>query len=101
MTAIASALYVEGMMSFPILLVFVLVLYTGAVFHRTSSGAIVPAIVSKEHLGAANGLFSLSTSANQLVSFGVGGLVTGLGVAMAAVTVVLYPLFKELRGASY
>ena len=81
-TAIASALYVEGMLSFPILLVLVLVLYTGAVFYRTSSSAIVPAIVSKEHLGAANGLFSLSTSANQLVSFSVGGLVIlALGLA--------------------
>jgi MFS transporter, DHA3 family, macrolide efflux protein len=74
-TAVVSALYVADSLSFSLLLLLVLLIYTGAQFYRAASGAIVPSIVSKEHLGAANGLFTLSSSFNQLVGYSVGGIV--------------------------
>lgn len=73
-TAALSVLYFVNYLTFPPLLLLVLLLYTGAQFVRAANGAIIPSIVSKENLGAANGLFSLTTSANQLASYAVGGI---------------------------
>lgn len=74
-TAVVSLLYISSSLDFSILILLVLLLYTGTQFYRAASGAIIPRIVSKENLGAANGLFSLSESANQLVGFTLGGIV--------------------------
>ncbi len=73
-TGILSVLYLLNYLTFPPLLLLVLLLYAGAQFVRAANGAIIPSIVSKENLGAANGLFSLTTSANQLASYAVGGI---------------------------
>jgi MFS family permease len=74
-TALVSVLYVTNALNFSLIIVLVLLLYSGAQFYRAANGAIIPSLVSKENLGAANGLFSLSTSANQLVSFSLGGII--------------------------
>ncbi len=74
-TAAISVLYVINSLNFSFLVVLILMLYTGAQFYRAANSAIIPRIVSKENLGAANGLFTLTTSANQLVSYSIGGIV--------------------------
>lgn len=80
-TAVISTLYLVNLLSFPVLIFFVLLLYTGAQFYKAANNAIIPRIVSKGNLGAANGLFTLSSSANQLVGYTVGGVVIlALGV---------------------
>ncbi len=79
-TAAVSLLYVSGGLGFSILILFVLLLYTGAQFYTAANSAIIPRIVSRENLGAANGLFTLTTSANQLVGYSVGGvIITAIG----------------------
>jgi MFS family permease len=85
-TAALSLFYIAGLLDFPKLILFVLLLYTGAVFFRAANTAIIPRIVSRENLGAANGLFSLTLSANQLAGFAVGGVilaVVGAGVSIS------------------
>jgi MFS family permease len=82
-TAGIAGLYLTHTLHFTVLIVFVLLLFTGAQFFRAASNAIIPRIVQRENLAAANGLFTLSTSANQLVSYSVGGIalaVLGAGV---------------------
>lgn len=74
-TAIVSVLYVVNGLNFSVLILLVLLLYAGAQFYQAANGAIIPRIVSRENLGAANGLFTLSTSTNQLVSYSLGGIV--------------------------
>ena len=74
-TAVVAVLYVTSSLSFSLLIFLVLALYSGAQFYRAASGAIVPRIVSRENLGAANGLLSLSTSLNQLLGYSVGGII--------------------------
>lgn len=82
-TAAVSILYVLSALGFSVLILLVLLLYTGTQFYRAASNAIVPSIVSRENIGAANGLFSLSSSANQLVGYTLGGVVIGaLGLAV-------------------
>jgi len=83
-TAVLSALYLTGALHFPVLVFLVLLLYSGAEFFRSANVAMVPAIVSRENLGAANGLFTLTTSANQLASYTVGGIVLAtIGAAVS------------------
>lgn len=74
-TLAVSLLYAASSLSFSLLISFVLLLYSGAQFYRAASGAIIPSIVSTHNLGAANGLLSLSQSANQLLGYSVGGIV--------------------------
>lgn len=74
-TAVVSILYAADSLDFSILIFLVLMLYSAAQFYRAASGAIIPRIVSKENLGAANGLLSLSTSVNQLLGYSIGGIV--------------------------
>jgi MFS family permease len=74
-TAVVSVLYAFSALSFSLLILLVLALYSAAQFYRAATNAIVPRVVTKENLGAANGLFSLSTSANQLVGYSLGGIV--------------------------
>jgi DHA3 family macrolide efflux protein-like MFS transporter len=84
-TALMSLLYLTGELSFPLLTFFVLLLFAGAQFFRAALNAIIPRIVSKENLGAANGLFTLSTSANQLAGYAIGGI--ALATIGAAVSI--------------
>lgn len=74
-TLAVSLLYATASLDFSLLILLVLLLYAGAQFYRAASGAIIPSIVSKENLGAANGLFSLSQSFNQLLGYSIGGIV--------------------------
>jgi DHA3 family macrolide efflux protein-like MFS transporter len=74
-TVVISLLYAVESLGFSVLILLVLLLYSGAQFYRAASNAIVPNIVSRENLGAANGLFSLSQSFNQLLGYSIGGIV--------------------------
>jgi MFS family permease len=85
-TAAISILYVTSELNFSVLVVMVLALYTGTQFFTAANTAIIPRIVGKENLGAANGLFMLSTSANQLASYTVGGVVLATVGAGASIT---------------
>ncbi len=85
-TAVLSVLYLAGALNFPFLILLVLLLYTAAQFFRAANSAIIPRIVAKENLGAANGLFTLTTSANQLASYTVGGLMLAAVGAVASIT---------------
>ena len=85
-TAVISVLYVTSALGFSLLVLLVLVLYTGTQFFTAANTAIIPRIVSKENLGAANGLFMLSTSANQLASYAAGGVVLATVGAGASIT---------------
>jgi len=78
-----AVLYTLGGLSFPVLLVLLFLLNAGAQFVRPSVTAVIPRIMAKEDLAAANSLFSVSSSLNQIVGFGIGGLmVLLLGVAI-------------------
>lgn len=84
-TAVISLLYATRELGFSLLILLVLMLYTGTQFFSAANTAIVPRIVDRADLGAANGLFMLSTSANQLASYAAGGIVlatVGAGVSV-------------------
>ncbi len=105
-TAAISVLYALNLLSFPVLILLVLLLYTGAQFFRAASNAILPRIVRREDLAAANGLFSLSTSANQLVSYSVGGLVIAVlgaevSVSYDSLTFFVAAVLLTVVAASY
>ena len=81
--AAIAVLYGFGSLSFPILLVLLFLLNAGAQFVRPSVTAIIPGLMAKEDLAAANSIFSISSSMNQIVGFGIGGLmVLLLGIAV-------------------
>ena len=78
-----AILYTLQTLSFPVLLILLFLLNAGAQFVRPSINAVIPGIVAKGDLAAANGLFSISSSLNQIAGFGVGGLlILLLGVAV-------------------
>jgi len=85
-TGVLALLYFSGTLAFPALILFVLLLYTGAQFFRAANTAIIPSIVGPGELGVANGLFTLTTSANQLASYTVGGAVVAAIGAGASIT---------------
>lgn len=74
-TAAVSILYLLNSLRYSVLIVLVLALYTGAQFYRAANGAIIPRMVDKGNLGAANSLFTLSSSFNQLIGYSLGGVV--------------------------
>jgi DHA3 family macrolide efflux protein-like MFS transporter len=74
-TAAISLLYLTDELNFTSLILLVLLLFAAAQFFRAALTAIIPRIVSRENLGAANSLFTLTTSANQLVGYAAGGIV--------------------------
>lgn len=74
-TAAVSIAYAFSSLNYSLLILLVLLLYSGAQFYRSASLAIIPSIVSRENLGAANGLSSLSLSVNQLAGYTIGGIV--------------------------
>ena len=69
-----AVLYSLGELSFALLLALLFILNTGAQFVRPAVSATIPMIVSKDDLAAANGLFSITQSLNQIAGFGIGGL---------------------------
>lgn len=78
-----AVLYGLGALSFPLLLVLLFLLNAGAQFVRPSVTAIIPGLMAKEDLAAANSLFTISSSLNQIAGFGIGGLlVLFLGVEL-------------------
>jgi MFS transporter, DHA3 family, macrolide efflux protein len=85
-TTVIAILYVTGTLNFPLLILLVLVLYSATQYFAAANTAIIPRIVSRENLGAANGLFMLSTSANQLASYAAGGIVLATVGAGASIT---------------
>jgi len=74
-TAVLSIMYIEGVLAYPYLIFLVLLLYTAAQFMRASVNAILPKMVGRGNLGAANGLLSVTASANQLTGYALGGVV--------------------------
>jgi MFS family permease len=82
-----SVLFLINGLTFPLLLVLLFMLSAGSQFTRSASQAMIPSLVGPDDLGAANGLFSLSSNFNQLASMGLGGIVVAIfGVA----TPILY-----------
>jgi MFS transporter, DHA3 family, macrolide efflux protein len=74
-TAALSIMYIEGVLAFPYLILLVLLLYTAAQFMRASLNAILPRMIGRGNLGAANGLLSVTASANQLTGYALGGVI--------------------------
>ncbi len=82
-SAAIAVLYSAGYLSFPVLLAFLFVLNAGASFVRPAVTAVIPRVTKREDLAAANSLFSLSSSVNQIAGYGIGGvLVLALGPAL-------------------
>ena len=81
-----AVFYALGSLSFPVLLVLLFLLNAGAQFVRPSVTAVIPRIMAKEDLAAANSLFSISSSLNQIAGFGIGGLM----VLLLGVVVPIY-----------
>jgi MFS transporter, DHA3 family, macrolide efflux protein len=72
---VIAASYSIGLLNFPALLILLFVLNAGAQFVRPAVTAVVPSVTGKEDLGAANGLFSLTSSINQVAGYGIGGVI--------------------------
>jgi len=85
-TGTISLLFVMRDLTFSSLIFLVLLLFTGAQFFRAALTAIIPRMVSKENLGAANSLFTFSLSANQLAGYAVGGIIIATLGAVAPIT---------------
>jgi MFS transporter, DHA3 family, macrolide efflux protein len=73
--ATIAVLYSLGQLSFPLLLVLLFILNSGALFVRPAVTATIPGMMGKEDLAAANGLFSVSSSLNQIAGYGIGGVI--------------------------
>lgn len=78
-----ATLYAVGVLSMPVLLALVFVLFFFDQFVSTAIDAMLPGMVQrKEELGAVNALFSISSSTNRIAGYIVGGAVVALvGVA--------------------
>jgi len=70
-----SLIFLEGFLSFTAIIPFLLVLFSVAQFLNASVNAMIPNIVKAEQLSSANGLFSFSSSINQLGSSALGGII--------------------------
>jgi predicted MFS family arabinose efflux permease len=73
-----AALFLLGMLTFLLILVMIFLLASGMQVSRGASQAMIPSLVGPEDLGAANSLFTLSSSINQLATLGIGGIVIGI-----------------------
>lgn len=85
-TVILAALYSTNNLTFPLLLVLIFLLISGNQFFRPALQATIPRLATQTDLLTANSLFSISTSANQLVGYGLGGII----VALAGFTLPIY-----------
>ncbi len=78
LVAALSGLVIAHALNFVLLLVLVGVLAAGGQIVRIASGAMIPQSVPVADLGPANGLFSLSSSFNQVVGLSIGGVVVAI-----------------------
>ncbi|MGD0478475.1 MAG: MFS transporter [Nitrososphaerales archaeon] len=69
-----ALLYVAGLLPVWALLVLIFMLNAGAQFVRPTVTAVIPVLVERTDLPAANGLISMSSSLNQFAGYGLGGL---------------------------
>jgi len=69
-----ALLYVAGLLPMWALLILIFTLNAGAQFIRPTVTAVIPALVKRTDLPAANGLISMSSSLNQFAGYGLGGL---------------------------
>lgn len=69
-----ALLYVAGLLPMVALLGLVFALNAGAQFIRPTVTAVIPVLVERTDLPAANGLLSMSSSLNQFVGYGLGGV---------------------------
>jgi len=92
-----SFLFFVNSLTFPVLLVLLFMLSAGSQVTSAATRAIIPSLASPDDLGAANGLFSLTSSFNQLASMGLGGIVVAIfGVAAP----ILYDGFTFFAAAA-
>ena len=71
---VIAVAYAAGWAGFPVLLVLLFALNAAGQFTGGAVTAMLPRIVETSELAAANGLFSVSTSFNQLLGYGIGGI---------------------------
>jgi MFS transporter, DHA3 family, macrolide efflux protein len=95
-SGLIAFLYSIGLLSFPALLAFLFVLNAGAQFVRPAVTAIIPGVTRKEDLAAANGLFSMTSSVNQIAGYGIGGI---LVVALGPILPIYYDAFTFIFAA--
>jgi MFS family permease len=69
-----ALLYVAGLLPMWALLILIFTLNAGAQFVRPTVTAVIPTLVERTDLPAANGLISMSSSLNQFAGYGLGGL---------------------------
>ena len=73
--------YATGFTSFPLFLLLLFALNAAGQFTGGAVTAMLPRVVKPSELAAANGLFSVSTSFNQLLAYGIGGIaILALGI---------------------
>lgn len=73
-----ALLYVTSTLNFPFLILLVFLLMAGGQFFRPAVQATIPRMATRSDLLAANSLFTVSESLNQLVGYGLGGIIVGL-----------------------
>ncbi|MCI4364987.1 MAG: MFS transporter [Thermoplasmata archaeon] len=76
--AALSALLLTHAVGLSVILVIVFLLGTGGQLVRTTTGAMVPQVVSRDDLAPANSLQTFSGSLNQILGLSVGGVVVAL-----------------------
>jgi len=69
-----ALLYIAGLLPMWALLILIFMLNAGALFVRPAVTAVIPVLVERTDLPAANGLISMSSSLNQFAGYGLGGL---------------------------
>ncbi len=86
-TAVTVALAVgilAGVVSLPVLYLAAFVLGIGETLFDTAAQSIMPAIVERDQLSRANGrLYAAELTANQFVGPPLGGILAGIGIALA------------------
>lgn len=93
-TAAISLSYFLGMLKFfPLVIILVVLLFSAYQFFNAAVNAILPRLVEISDLGAANSLFSLSTTANQLTSYTFGGIIVAVVGVLAPITYDSFSFF--------
>lgn len=76
--ALIAVLYSSGRAPFAVVLLLLFFLNAGGLFTGTAVSALIPKLVVTEDLAAANGLFSVTGSFNQVIFYGLGGAIVAL-----------------------
>lgn len=76
--ALIAVLYSSGEAAFALVLLLLFFLNAGGLFTGTAVSALIPKLVVTDDLAAANGLFSVTGSFNQVVFYGLGGAIVAL-----------------------